>query len=504
MNLITEQWIPVTWNDGASSLVGLDELFARASDISDLAVKPHERIALMRLLICITQAALDGPADHYAWEDCRDGIAARARDYLRKWKTAFEMFGDGQRFLQVPNLRSGKKDGEGTEATKLDLALATGHNATVFDNAGGSARPQPPARLALSLLAFQNLSPGGRIGVAKWNGSDTPGAGSSNHAPCIPLSMLHCFLQGQNLLETLHLNVLDREQALDLNGPNSWGKPLWELPVLSLAAEAEIRNATITYLGRLVPLARAIRLDEDGAGLILANGLDYPAYPEFREPSVTLVERKDAPGLLSASLERSLWRQLPAIAVRRRATKDALCGPAALANLPDNTPASLWLGALVTDKAKIEDVVEGVYHIPAGMFKDLGRQTFEAGVAYAEGWEWASVCSVKTYAETLKLQPAPTDKVRRHFWTAIEQHVPTLLALTDTPGVAADFGATAWGKAVRTAAQGAYEFACPRQNPRQIEAFAKGRQQLYLRKPKPKTDGLASSRAVKTRKDQPS
>jgi CRISPR system Cascade subunit CasA len=504
MNLITEQWIPVTWRAGGTGLVGLDELFAKANEIGDLAVKPHERIALMRLLMCITQAALDGPADHYAWEDCREDIPGRAHDYLRKWKAAFDLFGDGPRFLQVPNLKSGKEDGEATDATKLDLALATGHNATVFDNAGGSERPQAPARLALSLLAFQNLSPGGRIGVAKWNGSDTAGAGSSNHAPCIPASMLHCFLQGQTLLETLHLNLLDREQALDLNGPDSWGRPCWELPVLALTAKAEVRNATMTYLGRLAPLARAVRLFEDGTRMVLANGLNYPAYPAFREASVTLVERKDGPGLLSASLERSLWRQLPAVAVRRRATKDALCGPAALANLPDNTPASLWLGALVTDKAKIEDVVEGIYHIPAGMFKDLGRQTFEAGVAFAEGWEMALVFSVRTWAETLKLQPAPSDKARRHFWTAIEQHVPTLLALTDTPGAAADFAATPWGKAVRTAAQEAYEFACPRQNPRQIEAFAKGRQQLFLRKPKPKPDGSATAPAVKTRKNHPS
>lgn len=258
----------------------------------------------------------------------------------------------------------------------------------------------------------------------------------------------------------------------------------------------------MTYLGRLVPLARAIRLFDEGNRIILGNGLDYPGYPEFREPSVTIVQRKDGPGLLSASLERSLWRQLPAIAVRRRATKDALCGPVALANLPNDAPASIWLGALVTDKAKIEDAVEGIYQIPAGMFRDLGRQTFEAGVAYAEGWELALIFSARTYADTLKLQPPPTNKARQHFWTAIEQHVPTLLALTDTPGAAADFAATPWGKAVRTAAQEAYEFACPRQNPRQIEAYAKGRQQLFLRKPKPKSDGPATAPAAKPRKNQ--
>jgi hypothetical protein len=257
----------------------------------------------------------------------------------------------------------------------------------------------------------------------------------------------------------------------------------------------------MTYLGRLVALARAIRLFEDGRRIILGNGLDYPGYPQFREASVTLVYRKDGPGILSASLERNLWRQLSAISVRRKATKDALCGPAALANLPDGIPVHLWLGALVTDKAKIEDVVEGLYYVPAGMFNDLGRQAFEAGVAFAEGWETGLVCSVRSWAETLKLQPAPLDKARRHFWTIIEQHVPILLALSNTPAVAADFAATAWGKAARVAAEEAFEFACPRQNPRQIEAFAKGRQQLFVRKPKPKLDGQRTAPTSKTKKE---
>jgi CRISPR system Cascade subunit CasA len=484
MNLTSEAWIPVTWREGSSGLVGLGELFDKRNEIRGLNVQPHERIALMRLLICISQAALDGPADHAEWKICRDQIAPRARSYLKRWSHAFELFGDNERFLQVPKLQSGKKDGERTNATKLDLALSTGNNATVFDNAGGSDRSLPPERLALALLTFQSLSPGGRIGVVKWNGADTPGAGSSNHAPCIPASMLHCFLEGQCILETIHLNLLDREQAMDLNGPDSWGRPIWELPVHSLDAKEAIRNATMTYLGRLASLARAILLSPSGSAIILGNGLNYPAYPEYREPSATIVARKDATGVLSASLERSIWRQLSAIAVRRRATKDAVGGPAAFVNLPDNTSASIWLGALMTDKAKIEDIVEAAYAIPAGMFKDLGRQAYEAGVAFAEGWELSLIFSTRAYAEALKLQAAPTEKARQYFWTAVEQTVSALLAITATPAVAADFSASSWGKAVSSAAKEAYRLACAAQTPRQIEAFAKGYQQLFLRKKK--------------------
>lgn len=60
MNLVTEPWIPVVGIDGGHRLASLEQVFAEGRQFADLAVRPHERIALMRLLICIAQAALDG------------------------------------------------------------------------------------------------------------------------------------------------------------------------------------------------------------------------------------------------------------------------------------------------------------------------------------------------------------------------------------------------------------------------------------------------------------
>ena len=70
MNLTTDSWIPVVWNVGKPGTVSLREAFERGHEIQDLAVRPHERIALMRLLICIAQAALDGPADYAPLRKC--------------------------------------------------------------------------------------------------------------------------------------------------------------------------------------------------------------------------------------------------------------------------------------------------------------------------------------------------------------------------------------------------------------------------------------------------
>src|SRR5439155_6835473 len=166
MNLTTDPWIPIVWAKGQPGTVSLCDAFAHGGEIRDLALRPHERIAVMRLLICIAQAALDGPPDHEDWKGCRSKIASDARAYLKRWTKAFELFGDGERLLQVDGLKkpaNKNDDDEGGSVSKLDLALATGNNSTLFDNGGGSQRNFSTDRLALGLLTFQCFSPGGRI-----------------------------------------------------------------------------------------------------------------------------------------------------------------------------------------------------------------------------------------------------------------------------------------------------------------------------------------------------
>ena len=88
MNLTTEPWIPAVWLDGRPATVTLREAFERGHELQDLAMCPHERIALMRLLICVAQAALDGPVDHDDRESCLSRIAPAALlCYLDRWNT---------------------------------------------------------------------------------------------------------------------------------------------------------------------------------------------------------------------------------------------------------------------------------------------------------------------------------------------------------------------------------------------------------------------------------
>lgn len=510
MNLTTEAWIPIVWNEGKPGTVSLREAFERGHEIRDLAVRPHERIALMRLLICIAQAALDGPTDYDDWKACPPRIVPSALEYLDHWRHAFELFGNGQRFLQVANLKKPAKksnedeNDEGSPTSKLDLALATGNNSTLFDNAGGSQRSFGDGQVAVALLAFQCFSPCGTIGVALWNGSPTVGwssypkvkPGQSAHAPCLSGNMLHSYLRGRNLLDSLHCNLITKEQVEGFCGHDAWGKPEWESVPLDPTDKGAVQNATSSYLGRLVPLSRTIQLADDRRSMTLANGLEYPPYPEWREASATIVTRsvKKQPTreALRVSVDKDTWRELHALAVIA-VDKNTNGGPVALRNLTNDTDFDLWVGGLVAaGNGKLVDSAESVFHIPAAMLNETNQMVYEEGVRLAETTEFRVMRAVSVYHKELGDNlDRPEMKSRRQqiqsnsaaqFWTDIESAVPRLLEVAATPeslGLNREWYKTAWGRSVWRAARTAYERACPRETPRQMRAYALGLKALF-------------------------
>ena len=498
MNISTDPWIPVVWSDGRPGVVNLCEAFQKGRDIADLALRPHERVAVMRLLVCVAQAALNGPRDRLEYQSAPARLSSAASSYLQQWSKAFELLGEGQRFLQVPALRSSparSSDGEGSPISKLDLTLASGNNSTLFDNAGGAERRLEMNQAVLMLLTFQCFSPGGRIGTAVWGGAPTSGNGSSEHAPCVAGNLLHAVVRRENLLDTVCCNLMTKEQAARFFGSDVWGKPVWEQMPSGSDDAAAVANATSTYLGRLLPLSRAIRLEDDGQSAIIANGLKFPTFPEWREPTSTAVIRrvKDVPErrVLRASVQKAAWRELHSIAVLT-ADHNSNGGPAALERVVGGSAFDLWVGGLVTSQAKLVDAVESVLHVPAEMLQETGQRIYEEGVRWAERRASHLTRAITAYHSALgdKID-RPELKDRRfqvwgratgQYWTDVEQNVASLLQAAINPGevgLTRDWYATEWGRSTSRAACSAYSNACPHSTPQQMRAFALGMNALH-------------------------
>jgi len=318
MNLTTDPWIPVVGDNGESQMVGLVEAFEHGEQIRDLAVRPHERIALMRLLICIAQAALDGPADRKEWLACQATITRRAVDCLQRCRAAFELLGNGPRFLQV------KGDGKPGRMELDKLSFIDAEAPTLFDHDVRPGREHTLQWAALSLVSYQSFAAGGTVGGSfEQGGRILPQKGKNG--PCRDGSAFHTFIRRENLVATIHSNLVNRE-TIGRFKSLTWGVPVWELGAIRLAELKSRPDITRSYLGRLAPISRAVWLADDGITASTANGLDYPNFEEGIRESTTAVRRgKDNNGRETLSLVtaadgesiRRPWRELHALTIKR-------------------------------------------------------------------------------------------------------------------------------------------------------------------------------------------
>lgn len=477
MNLVEQPFVPVLFQNGKHRLASLSELFAKADRIRDLSLPPPQRIAVTRLLLAVTHAALNGPEDQVGWNDCRDRIVPECLKYLETQKGSFELYGEAA-FLQP----SGLEATDNATLDKLDFGLASGNNDRLFDReAAPDGRDWPDSWRALNLLAFQCFSPGGTIGTSTWTGVAT--SKNSNHAPCVSSSMLHTHVRGANLLETIHWNLLTK-QLVESNPGMKWGKPVWE----QMPTGPEDTDLVNSYLGRLVPLSRGIRLKPYSTRITFVNGLGYPGLDECREPfATTRRKRDDTIAYLGIDLARHPWRELGSV-LNLGEQSDGTSGPLMLQHLKEmgDVSVDIWAGGLVADKGKLIDVAEWVLNVPTRMLDSRHLQVYREGVEFAQRAEQKLADATNEYGSTLseKKKPKQSELLRvssakNLFWSILDTRYETLLEAAkqlDQQGV------NRWEEAVSKAQRSAYRQSCPKATPRQIGAFAAGRRKLFLRR----------------------
>ncbi len=478
MNLIDTPWIPIVKQDGDQEILSLLTLFKNSERIQDLAVNPPQRVALMRLFICITQAALDGPDDEEAWYTSKDRIIESVTAYLGKWHGAFDLFGE-KPFLQATHIDPLNN----ATLDKLDFNLSAGNNSVLFDHeAKPSGRKHSSAWCALMLLTFQCFSPGGLIGTTRWGDKVT--TKTSEHAPAIEGSLLHTFIRGNDLLATIWMNLLTGTMINALPGM-TFGRPIWENAKISKGDPEAAASSTGSYLGRLVPLSRAIAFYQNKLTFTLANGLAYPKLPAQREIGATVVRRgkgkKEKDMYISVNLSRHPWRELASVLSLKLAS---VAGGAVCLNHLHHIKfdrVDIWAGGMAADKGKILDVAEWNFSLPMELLNEMELLLYEKGVDLARRGEFSVKEAVKAWHLNMAVDSKNIsyEKSQIFYWSVLDrQHEILINCINESEPLDQK-----WFPVIRRAMDAAFHHACSHTTPRQIQAFAKARQKLRLKKP---------------------
>lgn len=467
-NLIDEPWIPVILKSGKNKQVSLSEIFSdQSADISDLSLIPYERISVFRLLLCIAQAAL-GPEQlkgEQDWLDCRIGLSDACRKYLDKWHDRFYLYGP-HAFLQPDNLgvSAGKK-----HLDKLFFDCSSGNNSTLFDHqAITGERVHSPGRRCIGMLAFQNFSAGGRSPKCLWGNIETPA--SVKASPCRERSALFTILLGDDLLTSIWMNLLTDVQVQSL--PNAkWGRPVWELDNLDRDSVSTVSG---TLLGRLVPLSRVMKLTPDSSESPLGEGAQYAQFPEWRDPMVSVVPKRNSEEntYVSTDSDKMPWRDLQSIlSLNENSRHKSAITLHHLQTLSDSQ-FKIWIGGLQCDQAKEIDMVEWSASLSSDLLDSSGLNLYENAVEWAEKQAYFLGKAIEVYSEAMKLDKADVFRIpaKRIYWEILG----SVEHQAQVQDVFSDSYLTDWKKTVDVVAKRAYGESCPHTTPRQLGAYAKG------------------------------
>jgi CRISPR system Cascade subunit CasA len=454
-NLTENPCIPV-FTERGSKKMSLYELFENLPSIKDILGAPVEEIAIFRLLLCITQAALKGPTNEKDWSECKEKIQDTVLSYLKKKKNCFNLYGP-KAFLQIPDLKPIKN----REMNALFFKKAVGQNHTLFDFSARDSFLQfqdtwstictgkeNESDIAIALTVYQQFVSGGLIKTEK---EFPPPIGVSSEYGAIPVNVLLSILKGKNLLETLYLNLITKDK-LKSAGAIEFGKPVWELN-LKTKDIISSQGWEKTYLFNLVPLTRSILLEKDSNRCTVAGGLHIPNangnnyYPEYRDPMGTIITKKDKEKIyLPINLDKAPWRELHSILNISKIDKiGENSGPWAFSHIDkkENSPIKnydsesifLWTGGLSCSRAKIVDNCSWNYEIDLSSIDLHQVKTYGEEIEYAEKISQRIYRATKIYFNLLtkKTKKKPpffkhlVQKARRTYWAALESKVDKLI-----------------------------------------------------------------------------
>lgn len=495
MNVAFDKWIPVLKLNGDMETVSLHELMTNGQKYSDISVLPYERVVLIRLFTCVTHAALNGPKDYEEWNDVPNRLSEEVDAYLHNWKDYFELFDPEKPWLQVPTLVKKLDDpnAKWSSVSKLFFSFATGDNSTLYDRCAEKNNKFifKLEKVLLSMLSFQYFFFGGTTSQVFWNNQQT--RGSLKKAPGISPNMLHSTLKGKNILETIHLNLVSYEDIL-FYYKKEIGRPIWEFFPETPEDTEKIKNATQTYVGRLMPITHVIKLSSDCQTMLLGGGLFYPRFEDgfVCEPTASIVQKKkngkleDAP--LNCGQNKNLWRELGSIIVKKNAD-NGVGGPLSFLNLKETTDCELVVSSL--QKALNNPVYvycsESIFNLTPSLQSDSGQASYLKEVQFAENLSYILGKTIETYliekCGKNNFNSSLKQKANILFWTAVEKNLDLLIAHVEANGT--DQMAPTkevWRKMINKTTQDIFKSLCEPKTAREQKGFCLGLKKLFYLK----------------------
>jgi len=460
-NLVDEPWIPII----GSSPVSLEQLFTERG--LDLGGNPIQKIALLKLLLAIAQAAYT-PEDDENWHALGvNGMAERCLAYLGQWRHKFWLYGS-EPFLQMPAIEHDKKVSFGVVMPEIGPK----NNSVLFQSQSEqNLNDAQKAILIITLMGF---------GMANGKKNNEPERSPGTWMG--KFGYLHNFLVGEDLLETIWFNLLTISSIDNRNGV---GFPPWEnMPKnMDCPIATTLKNSLI---GRLVPLSRFCLLLNDG--LYYSEGIVHPTPDQGgRDPSLAIDYLTSKVMLVDSS--KRPWRQLSSmlgfLSTGHKSMWSCFQLSQGLTRARKTSPTiRIWSGGLKATTSGFkdqkvsgtDDFVQSMIELRSSWLGEIWYLQLQAQMDKLEKLSEELGKSVRKY---FKEQNAKGGKQAKRalslYWQFCEKEFRALLeACNETGSGALD---ALWRRYIEHA-RASFDSLCPKDTVRQLDAWTKHRSSI--------------------------
>lgn len=312
-NLVDQPWIPVAGEHAMRSLL---EFFTGPAP-KRLSGNAVDKIVLFRFLLSIVHASSSIP-DESAWHALTpEKIAENARNYLTDHKSLFDLYDPERPFLQFPLLRGMGKD-EVKKRCVWTMRVNYSDNQSILSS-WQIKRELTDDEIARFLLRMNCAALASKIYE-----NDillSPCRIPEKRENCVPGKLLgtglygylHSYLLGNDLWESLHLNLLTENEINQIGAyKDGLGRPFWE-EMPKGEDDSRARSYKNSYQGRIFPVDKCVLLTDNGKKVIKTDGIPYASGIDAADPALTIY--KDNKGLvaLRAKVAVRPWRELASL-----------------------------------------------------------------------------------------------------------------------------------------------------------------------------------------------